>query len=309
MGRPGSSSNTTTDGFIKNYMLACCAATVAETVTFPLDITKTRLQIQGEFVSRQIGKKPMVPRGTFKTVIGIVKEEGVHKLFQGLTPAVLRHFVYSGCRMQFYELLRKQNMKRTNDEVFPVWKAGTCGMIAGAAGQFLASPTDLVKVQMQMEGRRSLEGYSKRFNGTFHAFRVIFKERGMRGLWRGWVPNCQRAALVNLGDLTTYDSVKHIILRKFNMKDDYVIHTLSSICSGLIAATIGTPADVIKTRIMNEPELYKGSVDCFMKAVKNEGFISLYKGFFPTWARMAPWSLTFWLSYEQLRVIASSSSF
>ena len=28
------------------------------------------------------------------------------------------------------------------------------------------------------------------------------------GLWRGCWPNVQRAALVNLGDLSTYDSVK-----------------------------------------------------------------------------------------------------
>ena len=27
----------------------------------------------------------------------------------------------------------------------------------------------------------------------------------------------------------------------------------SSICSGLVAATSGTPADVVKTRIMNQP--------------------------------------------------------
>lgn len=32
------------------------------------------------------------------------------------------------------------------------------GMCAGAIGQFFASPTDLVKVQMQMEGKRKLEG-------------------------------------------------------------------------------------------------------------------------------------------------------
>lgn len=32
------------------------------------------------------------------------------------------------------------------------------GMMAGVVGQFLANPTDLVKVQMQMEGKRKLEG-------------------------------------------------------------------------------------------------------------------------------------------------------
>ena len=30
-------------------------------------------------------------------------------------------------------------------------------------------------------------------------------------------------------------------------------HALSSIVSGLVAATMGTPADVVKTRVMNQP--------------------------------------------------------
>ena len=36
---------------------------------------------------------------------------------------------------------------------------------------------------------------------TLHAFRKIVGETGVRGLWRGCVPNVQRAALVNLGGL------------------------------------------------------------------------------------------------------------
>ena len=35
-------------------------------------------------------------------------------------------------------------------------------MIAGAGGQFLASPTDLVKVRLQVEGKRVLEGHPPR---------------------------------------------------------------------------------------------------------------------------------------------------
>lgn len=38
-----------------------------------------------------------------------------------------------------------------------------------------------------------------RVHGVIHAFAKILKEGGIRGLWAGWVPNVQRAALVNLG--------------------------------------------------------------------------------------------------------------
>lgn len=38
-----------------------------------------------------------------------------------------------------------------------------------------------------------------RFRGVHHAFAKILAEGGIRGLWAGWVPNIQRAALVNMG--------------------------------------------------------------------------------------------------------------
>ena len=41
-------------------------------------------------------------------------------------------------------------------------KAVVSGLSAGALAQLIASPTDLVKVQMQMEGRRRLEGKKPR---------------------------------------------------------------------------------------------------------------------------------------------------
>lgn len=92
------------------------------------------------------------------------------------------------------------------------------------------------------------------------------------------------------------------------LPDCHLVHVASSVCAGLVAATMGTPADVVKTRIMNQPVdsagrglLYKGSVDCLMQTVSKEGFFALYKGFLPVWIRMAPWSLTFWLSFEQIR--------
>ena len=76
----------------------------------------------------------------------------------------------------------------------------------------------------------------------------------------------------------------------------------------LVGAIMGTPADVVKARMMNQPTnqngrglLYKNSFDCLMQTIKHEGFPGLYKGFVPCWFRMAPWSLTFWLSFEQIR--------
>lgn len=305
---------TVADTFWFKYTLSALAAVVAESVTYPLDLTKTRLQIQGE---RNVEGEAAViqKRGMVRTVVGIVHEEGASKIFQGLPPALYRHIVYTGCRMSIYEVIREKILKKNPDGSYPLWKSSLGGLTAGALGQFIASPTDLVKVQMQMEGRRRLEGKPPRVKNTAQAFRKIVTEEGFRGLYRGVVPNVQRAALVNMGDLATYDSVKQRILRYTTLKDNWVTHTLASACSGLVAAILGTPADVVKTRIMNQPTengrgtLYKGSLDCLVKTVRQEGFFALYKGFLPIWARMAPWSLTFWITFEEIRKLCGASSF
>jgi hypothetical protein len=75
---------------------------------------------------------------------------------------------------------------------------------------------------------------------------------GVRGLWKGWVPNCQRAALVQVGDLTTYDATKQFLRRRFDFPDGPLLHAVCSGAAGMVAATLGAPADVVKTRVMNQ---------------------------------------------------------
>ncbi|KAK7870615.1 hypothetical protein R5R35_009114 [Gryllus longicercus] len=309
------------DAFWCTYLVSVAAASVAEVVTYPLDLTKTRLQIQGEraalVAAGPAGEASKgAYRGMLRTAAGIAREEGPLCLWRGVTPAIYRHVVYSGIRIVTYEQLRDGVFKREPGGAFPVWKSAISGVTSGALAQFVASPTDLVKVHVQMEGRRRLLGQPPRVRGAWHAFRKIVAEGGVRGLWKGSIPNVQRAALVNLGDLTTYDSAKRFILTHTALPDSHLTHMLSSACAGLVAATMGTPADVVKTRIMNQPTdasgrglLYKSSLDCLTKTVELEGLMALYKGFLPVWIRMAPWSLTFWLTFEQIRRTIGSSAF
>ena len=44
-------------------------------------------------------------------------------------------------------------------------------------------------------------------------------------------------------------------------------------------------------------------------AAVETGVGALYKGFFPTWSRLGPWQLTFWLCYEQLRLATGMGAF
>lgn len=79
------------------------------------------------------------------------------------------------------------------------------GMTAGGVGQAIAVPCDLIKVRMQGDGRLVAAGKldKPRYTGLMDAFVKIKAEEGIAGFYKGATPAIQRAALVNLGELTT----------------------------------------------------------------------------------------------------------
>ncbi|KAL2454431.1 Mitochondrial uncoupling protein 3 [Abeliophyllum distichum] len=165
------------------------------------------------------------------------------------------------------------------------------------ATQVISSPADLVKVRMQADGRMVSPGLQPRYAGMFDALKKIIRAEGFGGLWKGVFPNVQRVFLVNMGELACYDHAKHFIIEN------------------QISTALSCPADVVKTRMMNQAVndenkvKYKNSYDSLVKTVRIEGLRALWKGFFPTWARLGPWQFVFWVSYEKFRQIAGLNSF
>ncbi|CAN6727412.1 unnamed protein product [Malus baccata var. baccata] len=144
---------------------------------------------------------------------------------------------------------------------------------------------------------------------------MIIPVEGVGGLWKGVFPNVQRAFLVNMGELACYDQAKRFVFENGVSEDNISTHNLASITSGLLATSLSCPADVVKTRMMNQSRskegkiMYNNSYDCLVKTVKVEGLRALWKGFFPPWARLGPRQFVLWVSYEKFRQTAGFSSF
>ena len=312
-------------------------------MTFPIDITKTRLQLQGQpgFTGTKFGFGGMM--------MNVAKTEGMAGLYAGATPAVARHIPYTGFRAIGYEYIRAFFCGDKPKDQAPLLAKMAAGMTAGGIGQAIAVPCDLIKVRMQGDGRLVAAGKleAPRYNGLFDAFNKIKAAEGMGGFYAGAWPAIQRAALVNLGELTTYDTAKKFFVEYTG--DNLLCHLTSAICSGFVASLCSTPADVragpvpslplarphgswrvrvllltlsaraapqvAKSRIMAQAPNpdgtmpYSGTLDCWRKVVANEGPMALYKGFMPGWLRLGPWQLVFWCSYEQLRIITGIGGF
>ncbi|XP_077978623.1 mitochondrial substrate carrier family protein ucpB-like [Glandiceps talaboti] len=293
------------------YLLAGTSCMCAAFVTNPIDVIKIRLQLEGELAAQKgTGVAVFKNRyydGFIRGGVKIVKDEGVRGLYKGVFPSLLREGTYSTIRLGAYEPL-KGFLGATDPAHTPLYKKITAGATSGAIGSSIATPTDLIKVRMQAEGRLAT-GQQKRYRSTFHAFSDIIHHEGVKGLYRGVGPTVQRAAILTATQIPSYDHSKHFLLNTGVMKEGPVLHVICSFFAGFMTAATTSPVDVVKTRIMSQhikgvakgEHKYKHSFDCFNKIIRTEGVLGLYKGFIPNWVRIGPHTVISLFLFEQFR--------
>ena len=255
---------------MNKVLLIQASACTAETITYPIDYIKTQIQINNYgIIKNKIRDRPLI-------------------MYRGLKPSLLRHCIYTVLRINIYELSRDN----INSNKFII------GVISGGLSQLISNPFDLLKVRL-ISNESSL----------IPTIKSIYKDGGILGFWKGSIPNISRAILVNFGELATYDYSKQTLKKYVNIEEGTGLHILSSGCSGFISALSCTPADVIKSRMMQTNCPYNNIFDCIKTSVRNEGITTLYKGFIPIWIRLAPWQMTFWITYEKLRYFNNLNAF
>nr|XP_004665921.1 kidney mitochondrial carrier protein 1 isoform X1 [Jaculus jaculus]XP_045001253.1 kidney mitochondrial carrier protein 1 isoform X1 [Jaculus jaculus] len=282
----------------KPFVYGGLASITAECGTFPIDLTKTRLQIQGQ--TGDANFREIRYRGMLHALMKIGREEGLKALYSGIAPAMLRQASYGTIKIGTYQSLKRLFVEHQEDETLLI--NVICGILSGVISSAIANPTDVLKIRMQAQSFAAGQG------GMIGSFLNIYQQEGIRGLWKGVSLTAQRAAIVVGVELPVYDiTKKHLILSGL-MGDTVYTHFLSSFTCGLVGALASNPVDVVRTRMMNQRVLrddkcsgYKGTLDCLLQTWKNEGFLALYKGFWPNWLRLGPWNIIFFVTYEQLK--------
>ncbi|XP_057301928.1 kidney mitochondrial carrier protein 1-like isoform X2 [Hydractinia symbiolongicarpus] len=286
---------------VKPFIFGGLASMGAEMGTFPIDTTKTRLQVQGQVINNSL--KEMRYRGMLHAMYRISKEEGVTALYNGIKPALLRQATYGTIKIGLYHGIKRLITKDPKDETLALNMFA--GIVAGALSSALCNPTDVLKVRLQAQTAGTVIAE----HSMLHSFVNIYKMEGLSGLYRGVGPTAQRASVVAGVELPVYDFSKRCFVDSEILGDNPATHFLSSIIAGLAGAIASNPIDVVKTRMMNQRKvantsattLYTSSLDCAIRTCKTEGAMALYKGFIPTFVRLGPWNILFFMSFEQLR--------
>jgi len=309
-------------------ILGGSASCLAETVTFPFDMSKTRIQIHGSEMENGKNKYGSSMLDVFRRVRA---KRGLLGLFDGLKPALLRQATYGSLKIMLYERLkhhlllaehnhtdrsvlsdsdRRNRLTSTQQRlarISPLWRGIIAGASAGALSAGVCTPIDLIKVRMQAGDRV--------YKGLWSALVSVAKEGGVRGLYKGMIPTVQRATVIGVLTLPTYDMAKIALLNQEKrsimgyecaFRDNSTTHVLASLFSGFIGAYGSMPIDVVKSRIMNQPVdpmsgrglLYRNSWHCLKRTVQTEGLLALWKGTVANLCRSGPWVVVFWCSFE-----------
>lgn len=301
------SNNSNNTKLGEKMLCAGTAACTADIITFPLDVAKVRLQISSKSVIKSgasvLALQGLRPEynGLFGTLFGMIRNEGIKSLYGGIGPGLQRQCVFASIRIGLYDPVKDfysnhLNFGESTSSTIIIRIAS--GITTGAIGITFAQPTDVVKVRMQAQSRGS--GLIT-YGSSLEAYKSIYKNEGIKGLWKGIGPNILRNSVVNAAELVCYDTFKEFLLNHGLFRDGLPCHISAAFGAGFCATVVSSPIDVVKTRYMNSTSQYSSVLECAKCLARQGGLLAFYKGFTPSFMRLGSWNICMFVTFEQLK--------
>eukprot|EP00898_Chlorokybus_atmophyticus_P003868 jgi/Chlat1/4482/Chrsp29S04422 len=184
------------------------------------------------------------------------------------------------------------------------------GAMAGSIAAAFVCPFDVVKTRLQVQ--RVKQGQLPKFHGLSSSMSVIFREEGVRGLYRGLTPTMV-ALLPNWAVyFTVYDGLRSVLGPKDGSAPSTAVNVASAAGAGSATVFTTNPLWVVKTRMQTQalttqPAVYTGMLQALTKIAREEGFAGLYSGVLPSVVGIAHVVIQFPL-YEAIKVYLADKS-
>ncbi|XP_059045242.1 solute carrier family 25 member 35-like [Achroia grisella] len=275
-----------------DFLIGGLAGAGATFFTNPIDVVKTRMQLQGELRTRN--EHTTRYRGIFQALYVIARTDGALALQKGLVPAVLLGFSMNSVRLGIYHIAEVQGWTRTNEGEVSLGNCVLWSSVSGALSGVASNPVSVLKTRIQAASHPSIAvGKQHSYKGFWDGWKTMYRYEGMRGFLAGINGTCTRLAIGSAAQLTSFSIAKEALLNHEILNTSpFGLAFAASSLSGFIVAFTVCPFDVITIRLYNQGSggetLYKGVWDCFRKIYRTEGFRGLYKGIGPLYLRIAP---------------------
>nr|POE48729.1 peroxisomal adenine nucleotide transporter 1 [Quercus suber] len=279
-------------------------AVFANALVYPLDIVKTKLQVQVKRHStdpeRAIGDAPHY-KGTLHAIQLILADEGLAGLYNGLAGGLLGVASTNFAYFYWYSIVRDVYLTRISSTGKPPNTAMelSLGAIAGALAQIFTIPIAVVTTRQQTQPKHDKKGMMAT------AREVVNSEDGYAGLWRG----IKASMVLVVNPAITYGAYQRLKDTLYPAKNNLAAHeafresshmlehflirnlTFHEIVLGALSKSIATivtqPLIVAKVGLQSRPppgrkgKPFKSFLEVMNYIVEKEGPLGLYKGIAP----------------------------
>jgi len=173
------------------------------------------------------------------------------------------------------------------------------GGVAGAVSRTVVSPLERLKILYQVQPAHK----RVRYGGIMQSLRIIFKEEGIMGYFKGNGTNVLRIVPYSAVQFASYEWFANWLKHGH---DDLtpILRLTAGILAGLSSVVVTYPLDLVRTRlsVQSSDDLkYKGTIDAFRIIFKEEGVVAFYKGINATLLGVAPYVGLNFMVYETLK--------
>ncbi|KAF2723462.1 peroxisomal carrier protein [Polychaeton citri CBS 116435] len=265
-------------------------ALLANALVYPLDIVKTKLQVQVKSKSSTkadiigtpgAGSDSKHYNGTWDAILSILEEEGVEGLYSGIGGALLGVASTNFAYFYWYSIVRTIYYKRIQGgagQPSTVVEL-SLGALAGALAQAFTIPIAVITTRQQTQPKDERKGM------IATAKEVIDSEDGISGLWRGF-----KASLVLVVNPSiTYGAYQRLREVLFPNKTNLRPHEafLLGAMSKALATIATQPLIVAKVGLQSRPpperngKPFKSFSEVMKYIIEREGIAGLFKGIGP----------------------------
>jgi len=264
-------------GFVENFALSGCAAVISKTAAAPIERIKLLVQNQDEMIKQGRLSEPY--KGVVDCTVKTFRSEGLLPFWRGNLANCLRYFPTQALNFAFKDTIKAMFKSAPNESYAVKFSKNIfSGGAAGALSLCFVYSLDYARTRLANDNKSAGKGGERQFNGLIDVYRKTIASDGIQGLYRGFVISCVGIVVYRGFYFGLYDSLKPILLGDGgSLFMSFILGYTVTVSSGLLSY----PIDTIRRRMMmtsGQAVKYKGSIDCGMQIMKNEGFMSLMKG-------------------------------
>lgn len=270
----------------------------------PLEFVKTKLQ-QPEYSTANNGSLKnnkrninLIIRNTLidNASNGKVNLLNLRKFWTGLSPSLLRSVPVAGFYFGSVDFLKNTKMlsQAKTGGPYELIHSFLIGVLSRTMADFSTHPLNLIKTRYESENFK--------YKSVWGAFSSIFKQEGVRGLYKGLVPTLLRDISYSGIYFPLYTKTKSILKEHISKESDNksVYFATCALMSSIMACAITQPPDVIRSYMQINPTVNRTFFLTAQIIFEKNGVRGFFAGFLPRSTRRVLISVMSWTLYEKL---------